>query len=88
MRAELLEMSRTSRVLTQMPSPMEIGAVPKAKRATARAKENPKEKGMASPVVVGGMERVKVVNQTTPTKIRNVDTVRKWGASTQTAENA
>ena len=31
-RAELLEMSRTSRVLAQMPSPMEIGAVPQRQK--------------------------------------------------------
>lgn len=59
----------------------------KVKRATARVKENPREEGMVSPVVARGV-RVKVVNQTNPTKIRNVDTVRKWVTSRQTAENA
>ena len=45
-RAELLEMSRTSRVLTQMPSPMEIGAVPqKGKKGDGKGKGKSEGKG-------------------------------------------
>ena len=55
---------------------------------TVRAKENPKEKGMVNPAPAKEMVRGKVVNQITPTKIRNADIVRKWATSRQTAENA
>ena len=49
-RAELLEMSRTSRVLAQMPSPMEIGAVPqKGKKGDGKGKGKPKGKGDGKP---------------------------------------
>ena len=45
-RAELLEMSRASRVLAQMPSPMETGAVPqKGKKGDGKGKGKSKGKG-------------------------------------------
>ena len=43
-RSELLEIARTSRVLNQMPAPMEIGAIPKGKgkqpKGGGKGKEN------------------------------------------------
>lgn len=44
-RSELLEISRTSRVLNQMPQPMEIGANPERKGKGKDKAKNPKGKG-------------------------------------------
>ena len=44
-RSELLEIARTSRVLNQMPQPMEIGATPKGKGKGKDKGKNPKGNG-------------------------------------------
>ena len=44
-RSELLEIARTSRVLNQVPQPMEIGATPKGKGKGKDKGKNPKGKG-------------------------------------------
>ena len=83
-RTELLEISRTIRVLSQMPFPMDIGAAPFKKGGKGKGK-NPSKDGKGKDQKnrrTVQITKVKV-EQSTPTPTNNVTTVRSGATSKQ-----